>query len=91
MRRPIRYACRETGRALRLAIGDPILARGFVEALAGLSWVLRRRRVLSPRVESQLQLLEAQADSYPASRPRSVLAGGVPPLPQPHLHNRLSR
>jgi GT2 family glycosyltransferase len=91
MRRPIRYAWKETRRALRLAIGDPILARGFVEALVGMSWVLRRRRVLSPRVESQLQLLEVQAHSCPASRPGSLLAAGVSPLPEPHLHNRLSR
>jgi hypothetical protein len=38
---------------------DAALARGFVQAMCGLPWVLRRRRVLPADVEQALRLLES--------------------------------
>jgi GT2 family glycosyltransferase len=62
MRRPVKSAWRETGRALRLVFTDPLLARGFIEALRGIPWVWRRRQVLNEAIETQLRMLEIEAD-----------------------------
>jgi hypothetical protein len=50
--------------ARTLAVGlrgrhDPIARAALVEAARGLPWVLARRRVVPPRVERAIRLLEA--------------------------------
>jgi GT2 family glycosyltransferase len=59
LRRPLRSAWHETRRRLRDAGHDPRLLRGILEAMAGLPWVLARRRVIPHAVERHLQRVEA--------------------------------
>lgn len=59
LRRPLRSALRETWRLIRQARRDGILLPGLVDALAGLPWVLRERRVIPVHVEERLRLLDA--------------------------------
>jgi GT2 family glycosyltransferase len=59
LRRSPRGAVRRTR---RLAAGwtlDRATARGVAAALAGLPWVLRRRRAVPPHVEAAMELIEA--------------------------------
>ncbi|MBF6299468.1 glycosyltransferase [Nocardia amamiensis] len=58
LRRPARSAARRTAAVLRSAPADRTTAAAVVETLRGLPWVLRERKVLPPRVESGLVLLE---------------------------------
>jgi GT2 family glycosyltransferase len=60
LRRPLAGALRRTVRAARVVPWDPASRRGFAAALAGLPWVLRRRRVVPPEVERGLRLLESR-------------------------------
>lgn len=59
LRRPFASAWRETRRRLREAGREPQLLRGVAEAFAGLPWALTRRRVIPPRLDRDLRLLEA--------------------------------
>ncbi len=59
LRRPARSALRETLRAARLALGEPAAALGLLQAVAGLPWALRNRRVIPPHVEAALDRLGA--------------------------------
>lgn len=68
LRRPLPSALRKTGRLLRTAPWTRATWRGLTTALAGLPWVLRRRRVLPPRVEHWLRLLEQPRPSLSPSR-----------------------
>lgn len=58
LRRPARSAARRTGVVLSSAPADLITAAAVFETLCGLPRVLRERRVLPPRVEAGLVLLE---------------------------------
>ena len=58
LRRPLPSALRRTGTLLRSIPRDWASVVAVGEALAGLSWVLRERRVVPPAVERGLQLLE---------------------------------
>lgn len=58
MRRPARVAAQRTFAALRHAAADPDAARGLLRALAGLRWVMARRRVPPARVEEMRRALE---------------------------------
>jgi GT2 family glycosyltransferase len=58
LRRPARSALRRTGTVLRSRPRDRASASAVAEAVAGLPWVLRERRVVPPQVEKGLQLLE---------------------------------
>jgi GT2 family glycosyltransferase len=58
LRRPLPSALRKTGRLIRTAPRMSATWRGLAEALAGLPWVLRHRRVVPPRIEQWLRLLD---------------------------------
>lgn len=58
LRRPVRGALRRTGAVLGSLPRDATSARAVGEALAGLPWVLRERRVVPRDVERGLCLLE---------------------------------
>lgn len=61
LRRPWPGALRTTLRLLREAPSGRVALRGLTEALYGLSWVLKERRVLPADVERGLRLLESRA------------------------------
>lgn len=61
LRRPLASAIRETLARLRMAAGETSRAQALAEALHGLPWVMRRRRVIPQHVEAKLQLIERQA------------------------------
>jgi GT2 family glycosyltransferase len=61
LRRPFGSVWRETKNALAHVWFDPGLRPAVVEALRGVGWILRRRRKLSTRVESEIRLLERAA------------------------------
>jgi N-acetylglucosaminyl-diphospho-decaprenol L-rhamnosyltransferase len=54
LRRPFFSAVRQTGRLLGVALRDPQEAWGFCQALAGLPWIIRRRRCLPATIEAAL-------------------------------------
>jgi GT2 family glycosyltransferase len=58
LRRPLPSALRRTGTLLRSVPPDWASVVAVAEALAGLAWVLRERRVIPPKVERGLRLLE---------------------------------
>ncbi|MEW1980086.1 glycosyltransferase [Citricoccus sp. NPDC079358] len=58
LRRPVGAAVRRTRDVLSTAPRDRTTAAGITDALAGAGWVLRERRVLSPRVEQRFLALE---------------------------------
>ena len=58
LRRPLPSALRRTAMLLRSVPRDHASVVAVFEALAGLAWVLRERRVVPPEVERGLQLLE---------------------------------
>ena len=60
LRRPFPSACRETWRALAAARSDPSAAQGFSDALSNVRWLISRRRVVSPRTEHLIRMLEKQ-------------------------------
>jgi hypothetical protein len=67
LRRPAGSALRRTGTLLRSLPRDRASVSAVGEALAGLPWVLRERRVVPPQVEHGLRLLEEpQRRSTPA-------------------------
>lgn len=58
LRRPWKSAAHETARLMRTAMLDPAGLRGAAEALGAMPWILRNRRVIPPRVEHALQLVQ---------------------------------
>lgn len=68
LRRPLPSAVRKTSQLLRAAPWTRETGRGLTTALAGLPWVLRRRRVLPTHVERWLRLLEQTRPSLSPSR-----------------------
>jgi GT2 family glycosyltransferase len=68
LRRPLRPALRRTLHLLRTVPRDRITARGLREAVLGLPWVLRERRVLPPHAESRFAALERAQRSSAARR-----------------------
>lgn len=60
LRRPLPGALRESLARLRAVAGEPRLLAAVFDALQGLPWVLRRRRVIPGQVEARLQLVERQ-------------------------------
>jgi GT2 family glycosyltransferase len=58
LRRPLPSALRRTGTLLASVPRDRASVAAVGEALAGLAWVLRERRVVPPEVERGLRLLE---------------------------------
>ena len=60
LRRPLLRAAWRSFALLRRAPHDRITAGAVIEALRGLPWVLRERRLLPPEVEREFRLLDAQ-------------------------------
>jgi GT2 family glycosyltransferase len=58
LRRPLRPAVRRTAHLLRTVPRDRVTALGLLDAVRGLPWVLRERRVLPPQVEARFATLE---------------------------------
>jgi GT2 family glycosyltransferase len=63
LRRPGRTALRETCRSIPRVLRDPVLRQGLAQALAGLPWILRYRRVVPAHVEAALRQVEGQSSS----------------------------
>lgn len=59
LRRPWRSAVMESLHLLARAAMDPQILHGTMQALIGVPWVLRHRRVIPPRVEHALRLVNA--------------------------------
>lgn len=59
LRRPLRSALYQTVYLTRSVIQNPLLLRSLFQALTGLPWVVRNRRVAPPAVESGLRQLES--------------------------------
>lgn len=68
LRRPLPSALRRTATMLRSVPRDWASVTAFAEALGGLAWVMRERRVVPPEVEHGLQLLEEPQRHSPARR-----------------------
>lgn len=58
LRRPLRPALRRTVHLLRTVPRDRVTARGLLQAVRGVPWVLRERRVLPPHAEARFAALE---------------------------------
>jgi GT2 family glycosyltransferase len=58
LRRPIRPAVRRTLHLLRTVPRDRVSVLGLLEAVGGLPWVLRERRVLPPHAEARFAALD---------------------------------
>jgi GT2 family glycosyltransferase len=58
LRRPLRPALRRTLHLLRTVPRDRVTALALADALRGLPWVLRERRVLPPHAEARFAALE---------------------------------
>ena len=63
LRRPASTALRLTLETARAHAADPALAPALASAVAGLSWIVRRRRVVPLEIERGLRLLEAAGGS----------------------------
>jgi GT2 family glycosyltransferase len=57
LRRPVPAAVGITARTLRAAAGDAETREGALDAVRGLRWVLRERRVVPPHVDRIARLL----------------------------------
>ena len=68
LRRPLPSALRRTGTMLRSVPRDWASVVAFGEAFAGLTWVVRERRVIPAEVEHRLRLLEEPQRHSPARR-----------------------
>lgn len=64
LRRPAATALRLTLETARAHAGDPALAPALASAVAGLSWIVRRRRVVPLEIEKRLRLLETAGGSH---------------------------
>jgi GT2 family glycosyltransferase len=68
LRRPLKSALRQTGRSLRAGLGDRLVLRGCLDAVAGARWIARHRSVVTADVESMLRALEQAASTAAAVR-----------------------
>ncbi|PXY27324.1 glycosyltransferase family 2 protein [Prauserella muralis] len=68
LRRPLRSAARRTAAVLRSAPADRATLAAVAEALRGLPWVLRERRVVPAAVEQGLRSLEHTQNTSRARR-----------------------
>jgi hypothetical protein len=68
LRRPVSRALVRTGTVLRSLPRDRASAVAVGEAVSGLPWVLRERRVVPPRAERGLRLLEEPQRNSKARR-----------------------
>jgi GT2 family glycosyltransferase len=68
LRRPVRPALRRTLHLLRTVPRDRTTASALLDAVRGLPWVLRERRVLPPHAEARFAALEAAQRSSTARR-----------------------
>jgi GT2 family glycosyltransferase len=68
LRRPLRPALRRTRHLLRTVPRDRLSLLGVLDALRGLPWVLRERRVLPPLAEARFAALEEAQRSSTARR-----------------------
>jgi len=66
LRRPLSSALARSIAILRQARYTEAALYGLLDALRGLPWVLRRRRVIPPRVEALCALLEKRAPLWPS-------------------------
>ena len=64
LRRPLGAALRRTVQLVRSVRHDPELRPALIQALAGLRWVWRHRRVIPPQVEAALNRLESDPQPY---------------------------
>jgi GT2 family glycosyltransferase len=55
LRRPLPAVARITLAAARRAVRDPCARRGIVEAVGGVGWVVRERRVVPPELERRMR------------------------------------
>ena len=69
LRRPAGSALRQSVRLAHPALTDRWARRGLLDALHGLPWVLRERRVLPPPVETAARLLDGDAPCGPPAYP----------------------
>lgn len=60
LRRPLPTAVRHTLPVVRAALRDADVRAGLIEALKGLPWVLRKRRILPRHVENDLRALDRE-------------------------------
>jgi GT2 family glycosyltransferase len=58
LRRPLRPALRRTLHLLATVPRDRVTARGLFEAMRGIPWVIRERRVLPPHAEARFAALD---------------------------------
>jgi GT2 family glycosyltransferase len=58
LRRPVRPALRRTRQLLRTVPRDRVSALGLLDAVRGIPWVVRGRRVLPPHAEARFAALE---------------------------------
>jgi GT2 family glycosyltransferase len=68
LRRPLRPALRRTRHLLRTVPRDRLSLLGVLDALRGLPWVLRERRVLPPLAEARFAALEEAQRTSTARR-----------------------
>ena len=68
LRRPVRPALRRTLHLLRTVPRDRTTTSALLDAVRGLPWVLRERRVLPPHAEARFAALEAAQRSSTARR-----------------------
>ncbi|MGY1634380.1 glycosyltransferase family 2 protein [Geodermatophilus sp. SYSU D01186] len=68
LRRPLRPALRRTRHLLRTVPRDRLSVLGVLDAVRGLPWVLRERRVLPPHAEARFAALEESQRTSTARR-----------------------
>jgi hypothetical protein len=77
LRRPLPSALRRTATLLRSIPWDGASAAALAEALGGLGWVLRERRVVPPAVEQGLRLLDEPAATLQGPQVRRLTRSGL--------------
>jgi GT2 family glycosyltransferase len=68
LRRPLRPALRRTLHLLRTVPRDRVTALALLDAVRGIPWVVRERRVLPPHAEARFAALEQAQRSSTARR-----------------------
>jgi GT2 family glycosyltransferase len=68
LRRPLAPAVRRTAHLIRTVPKDTASARAFLQAAAGLPWVLRNRHPVRPELEERIATLERARRHSPARR-----------------------
>ena len=81
LRRPATSALRHTGSLLRRVPPDRASAAAVAQAVAGLPWVLRERRVVPPQVEQGLRLLEEPSAAPPPAATSAEPGRSAQPVP----------